>query len=505
MKKVMLAILDGFGINEITEANAVKLARTPNLNGLMNYPNTSINASELYVGLPEGQMGNSEVGHMNIGSGRVIYQDYVKINKDIESGEFFNKKEFIEAINRAKNNNKKLHLLGLVSDGGVHSHINHLIALLELCNKMDFRNVYIHAFMDGRDTPTNSGITYLNKLNDEINRLNVGKIATISGRYYAMDRDKRWDRIELAYKTLVYGEGEKFESHIDAMYDTYNKNVTDEFIVPCVIDSNGLIEENDSVIFFNFRTDRPREITRALVDNDFNEFTTKKLDLYYVCMTLYDKTIPNVEVVYKPEIITNTIGEYVASKGLKQLRIAETEKYAHVTFFFNGGREIEFDNEDRILIPSPKVATYDLKPEMSSYEITEGVVEAINKDIYDMIILNFACTDMVGHTGVLDSAIKAVEAVDECLGKIIDAIDEHDYAFILTADHGNCETMINYETREVHTAHTTNLVPFIVYGLGTNFNLRNGGALEDVAPTMLDIMGLDKPKEMTGNSLIERN
>ena len=502
MKTILLTILDGFGINERKEYNAVKLANTPNIDHLIReWPSSTLNASGLYVGLPDGQMGNSEVGHMNIGGGRVIYQDLVKIQKDIDEGVFFKKEEFLNAIDNCKKNNTKLHLLGLVSDGGVHSHINHLIALLKLCKDNDFDNVYIHAFLDGRDTPPKSGKKYIEDLLKETERIGVGKIATISGRYYAMDRDNRWERVEKAYDAMVNGIGVKENDPIEAIENSYKNEVTDEFVIPTVINEEGLINVNDSVIFFNFRTDRPREITKALVDPNFDKFDVKKgLNLFYVCMTEYDKTIPNVHIAYKPEVLNNTLGEYVSKNGLHQLRIAETEKYAHVTFFFNGGREVEFENEDRILVPSPKVATYDMQPEMSTYKLCDKVCEAINSNKYDLIVLNFANTDMVGHTGVLEAAIKAVESVDVSLGKIMDAIKNVDGIMVLTADHGNCETMKDYETLEPHTAHTTNLVPFIIYNSDIK-ELKNG-ALCDIAPTILDLMSLDKPEEMTGNSLI---
>ena len=506
MKTVMLTILDGFGYSKKREYNAISLANTPNIDKLLSgNPKTLINASGLYVGLPDGQMGNSEVGHMNIGAGRVVYQDLVRINKSIEDGSFYNIKEFNDAIDNAVNNNTKLHILGLVSKGGVHSSFDHLIALLNLCKKRNFNNVFIHAFLDGRDTPPKSALTYLDELQSEIDKIDVGCIASISGRYYSMDRDKRWERVKLSYDMLTSGKGNNANSYTEAVNNSYDNDITDEFILPCIINKNGIIENNDSVIFFNYRTDRPREITRALVDNDFSEFETKELNLYYVCMSEYDKTIPNVQVAFKPLVLNNTLGEYISSKGLKQLRIAETEKYAHVTFFFNGGREIEFQNEDRILIPSPKVATYDLMPEMSSYLIKDEVIKAINKGTYNLIVMNFAAPDMVGHTGVLDAAISAVNAIDKCIGEIINALDKQKGVFILTADHGNCETMYDEENNTPHTAHTTNLVPFVIHGLEEKVNLieEGKGALEDVAPTILQILDLEKPSEMSGNSLIK--
>ncbi len=500
-KLVMLMILDGFGINELEEGNAVKLANTPNMDYLFNnYPNTKIDASGLAVGLPDGQMGNSEVGHTNIGAGRVVYQDLVKISKDIDTNKFYEITEFNNAIDNAIKNNSKLHLMGLLSDGGVHSHINHLFALLDLCKKRRFKNVFVHAFMDGRDTSPTSGVDYIKKLEEKLKDTG-GAIATISGRFYAMDRDNRWQRVEKAYDAMVNGVGTIEEDAEVAMKNSYANEVTDEFVIPTVINKDGMIGENDSVIFFNFRSDRAREITRSLVDDDFDKFNAKKLNLYYVCMTEYDKTIKNVFVAYKPEELVNTFGEYISKNGLKQLRIAETEKYAHVTFFFNGGREVKFEGEDRILIPSPKVETYDLKPEMSAYEVCDNVVSAIESNKYNAIILNFANTDMVGHTGNLDAAIKAVEAIDECIGKILKSLDNVNGVLLLTADHGNCEKMIDYDTNMPHTAHTTNLVPLLVYGAG-DIKLREG-RLCDIAPTMLDILNLNKPVEMTGDSLIE--
>lgn len=507
-KPIMLMILDGFGINENEKGNAVKLANTPNIDKLMKtWPTTQIHTSGLAVGLPEGQMGNSEVGHTNIGAGRIVYQDLTRITKSIEEGEFFSIKELTSAIDNCKRHNSKLHIMGLLSDGGVHSHIRHLYALLELAKRKDFEDVYVHCFLDGRDTPPASGESYILQLEEKMKEKGVGKIATISGRFYSMDRDKRWDRVEKGYKALVYGEGEKATSAISAIEASYQKEVFDEFVEPTVI-CNGdepiaTINNNDSVIFFNFRPDRAREITRSLVDPEFDGFEVKPLDLYYVCFTQYDETIPNVQVAFKPEALVNTFGEYVSKKGLTQLRIAETEKYAHVTFFFNGGREEPYKGEDRILIPSPKVETYDMKPEMSAYEITENVIKAINDEKYDAIILNFANPDMVGHTGNLDAAIKAVEAVDTCVGKIIDALSKHNGTCIITADHGNCDQMIDYKTGDPFTSHTTNPVPIILYGV-ENVKLNNG-RLCDIAPTLLDLMGLEKPKEMTGESLIVRD
>ena len=505
-KLTMLMILDGFGENKEEKANAVKLANTPNIDKLMKTcPTTDIHTSGLDVGLPEGQMGNSEVGHTNIGAGRIVYQELTRITKSIEDGDFFTNEEFIAAIENCKKYNSKLHIMGLLSNGGVHSHIRHLFGLLELAKRRDFEDVYVHCFMDGRDTAPSSGESFISELEEKMKEKGIGKIATITGRFYAMDRDKRWQRVEKAYNALVRGEGEKATSAIGAVESSYQKEIFDEFIEPTVI-VNGetpvaTIGKHDSVIFFNYRPDRAREITRTLVDKEFNEFEVEKdLDLYYVCMTSYDETMPNVHIAFKKEELKNTFGEYISKHGLTQLRIAETEKYAHVTFFFNGGEEKQYPGEDRILVPSPKVETYDLKPEMSAYEVTDKVVEAINSKKYDCIILNYANPDMVGHTGVLEAAIKAIETIDECVGRVIEAVNNQDGVLLITADHGNAEQMIDYKTGEPHTAHTTNPVPLILVGM-ENAKLREG-RLADLAPTMLDIMNLEKPAEMTGESLI---
>ena len=506
-KLTMLMILDGFGKNSNKEGNAIELAKTPNIDKLMKEkPTSTIYTSGLHVGLPEGQMGNSEVGHTNIGAGRIVYQELTRITKSIEDGDFFSNEELCNAIENCKKNNSKLHIMGLLSDGGVHSHIRHLFAVLELAKRKGFEDVYVHCFLDGRDTPPASAENYILKLEEKIKEKGVGKIATISGRFYAMDRDKRWQRIEKAYNAIVNGKGIKAKSAVMAIEASYQKEVFDEFVEPTVI-FNGenpvaTIENNDSVIFFNFRPDRAREITRSLVDKDFSEFKTKKLNLYYVCFTQYDETMPNVKIAFKPTELKNTFGEYISKNGLKQLRIAETEKYAHVTFFFNGGNEKQYDGEDRILVPSPKVETYDLKPEMSAYEVTDKVIKQIESQKYDSIILNFANPDMVGHTGSLEATIKAIEAIDECVGKIIKAINNVEGVLLITADHGNAEQMIDYQTGEPHTAHTTNPVPLILVGM-EDAKLKDG-KLADLAPTMLDIMGLEKPEEMTGVSLIEK-
>ena len=510
MKKnlTMLAIIDGWGINEREEANAVKMAQTPNLDSIMSqYPNTKIKTSGLDVGLPDGQMGNSEVGHTNIGAGRIVYQELTRITKSIQDGDFFEKKEFLDAINYCKKQNSDLHLYGLLSNGGVHSHNTHLYALLELCKKQDFENVYVHCFLDGRDTPPASGENFIAELEDKIKEIGVGKIATIMGRYYAMDRDKRWDRVELAYNALAKGEGLTAYSAIDAIESAYQREEFDEFVKPTVITEGekpvAIIKQNDSIIFFNFRPDRAREITRVFVDKAFDGFERKFQYVNYVCFTQYDETMPGVEIAFKPTEIKNTFGEYISSQGYSQLRIAETEKYAHVTFFFNGGNEVKYDREDRILVNSPKVATYDLQPEMSAYEVTDKVVDVIRKNETDVIILNFANCDMVGHTGVLEAAIKAVETVDECIGKIVNEVLKMDGTIIITADHGNAEQMVDYATGDPHTAHTTTPVPLIIAGCKEDIKLKEG-RLADIAPTMLDLMGLDKPEEMTGESLIER-
>ena len=506
-KTTMLMIIDGFGINPEENGNAVKLANTPTLDKLYKQcPNTIIHTSGLDVGLPEGQMGNSEVGHTNIGAGRIVYQELTRITKSIEDGDFFSIPEFNQAIENCKKNNSKLHIMGLLSDGGVHSHNRHLYGLLEMAKRKGFEDVYVHCFLDGRDTPPASAEGYITELEKKMEEKGVGKIASIMGRFYAMDRDKRWERVQKAYDALVNGEGEKATTAVSAIEGSYQKEVFDEFVVPTIItNADGMptatIAQNDSVIFFNFRPDRAREITRAIVDSDFHEFEKKLLNVYYVCFTSYDETMPNVNIAFKKDEIKNTYGEIISNNGLTQLRIAETEKYAHVTFFFNGGEEKQYKNEDRILIPSPKVETYDLKPEMSAIEVTDKVVEAILAKKYDTIILNYANCDMVGHTGSLEAAIKAVETVDSCLARVLDAMKENGGTLLITADHGNAEQMIDYKTGEPHTAHTTNVVPLIIVGMD-NITLQEG-RLADLAPTMLDIMGIEKPAEMTGNSLIK--
>ena len=505
-KPVMLMILDGFGINEKVDGNAIKQAKTPNIDKLMKkYPTTEIYTSGLKVGLPEGQMGNSEVGHTNIGAGRIVYQELTKITKSIEDGDFFSIPEFTEAIENCKKYNSKLHILGLLSDGGVHSHNRHLYGLLEMAKRRDFENVFVHCFLDGRDTPPASAEGYITELEEKMKEKKVGKIASLSGRFYAMDRDKRWERIKKCYDALVKGEGNKATSATIAIEDSYQKEIFDEFVEPTII-CNGdtpiaTIKEHDSVIFFNFRPDRAREITRAIVDPNFDGFETEKMETYFVCFTSYDETMPNVKIAFKKEPLVNTFGEVISKNGLTQLRIAETEKYAHVTFFFNGGEEKQYPGEDRILVPSPKVATYDLQPEMSAPEVTEKVIEAIKSDKYNAIILNYANPDMVGHTGSLPAAIKAVETVDECLGKVVQAMLEHDGTILITADHGNCEQMIDYKTGEPHTAHTTNPVPLILVTKNEDLKIKSG-KLADLAPTLLEILGIEKPAEMTGESIL---
>ncbi len=506
-KLVALIILDGFGINPKEEGNAIKAAYKPNIDRYFSeYPNTVIHASGMDVGLPKGQMGNSEVGHTNIGAGRIVYQELTRITKSIEDRDFFEKEEFLKAIANCKKNNTRLHLFGLLSDGGVHSHNTHLYALIELAKKQGLKDVYIHCFFDGRDVPPDSAKVYVEELEAKLRSIGVGKIASVMGRYYAMDRDKRWDRVKLAYDAMVLGKGLNAASAGEAVAGSYAEEVFDEFVKPTVITENGspvaVIERNDSVIFFNFRPDRAREITRSFTDTDFDGFEREKgyFPVFFVCMTQYDKTIENAAVAFKPESLSNTFGEYISRMGFKQLRIAETEKYAHVTFFFNGGVETVYPGEDRALIPSPKVATYDLKPEMSAYEVTDEVVKRINSKEYDVIILNYANPDMVGHTGYFDAAKAAIETVDKCLGRVVAAIREQGGIALITADHGNAEQMVDYETGGPFTAHTTNVVPLIAIGLG-NIKLKEG-RLSDLTPTMLDIIGLEKPKEMTGNSLL---
>ncbi len=508
-KPVVLMVLDGYGISDKTEGNAIAMADTPVMDKLMaECPFVKGNASGLAVGLPDGQMGNSEVGHMNIGAGRIIYQELTRITKAIEDGDFYENPEMLEAIENCKKNNSDMHLWGLLSDGGVHSHNTHLYAILELCKRQGLSNVYVHPFFDGRDTPPASGKGYLEELIAKMKEIGIGKVASMSGRYYAMDRDNRWDRVELAYKSLVTGEGVQAEDPVAAMQESYDKEVYDEFVLPTVITENGkpvsVVKPNDSVIFFNFRPDRAREITRAFCCDDFDGFErpNERMPLVYVCFKDYDESIPNKLVAFKKEEVENTFGEYLAACGKKQLRLAETEKYAHVTFFFNGGVEEPNKNEDRTLVKSPAVATYDLQPEMSAPEVGEKLNAAITSGVYDVIIINFANPDMVGHTGVIPAAVKAVERIDQCVGAAVDAVKAVDGVLFICADHGNAEQMINYETGEPHTAHTTNPVPFILFNYDDGIKLREGGCLADIVPTLLEIMELPQPKEMTGKSLI---
>lgn len=501
-RPVLLCIMDGFGKNESTYGNAIAAAKKPNLDKIVSEnPMTFIGASGLDVGLPDGQMGNSEVGHTNIGAGRVVYQELTRITKSIQDGDFFTNEALVGAMENCKKNSSALHLMGLMSDGGVHSHNTHLYGIMELAKRSGVDKVYIHCFMDGRDVPPTSGKDYLAELYEKCDEIGVGEIATVMGRYYAMDRDNRWERVIKAYKAMTEGEGVKFDCACKMMEESYANDVTDEFIVPAVSEKAVPVKDNDSIVFFNFRPDRAREITRAFVDPAFSGFEREQLKgLYYVCMTQYDATMPNVHVAFKPETLENTFGEYISDKGLKQLRIAETEKYAHVTFFFNGGVEKQYPGEDRILVKSPAVATYDLQPEMSAYEVTDKLLAAIDSDKYDAIILNYANCDMVGHTGVFDAAVKAVEAVDTCVGKIVDAVAAKGGVTLITADHGNADKMYEADGSPF-TAHTTNPVPFIVVGYPCE--LREGGRLCDIAPTMLKIMGLEQPKEMTGVSIIK--
>jgi len=507
-----LIVMDGFGLSDIKEGNAVAAADTPNFDKYWNsYPHARMHASGLDVGLPEGQMGNSEVGHLNLGAGRIVYQEFTRISKAIQDGSFFINPALLGAIENVKKNKSKLHLMGLVSDGGVHSHIEHLYALIELAKQHGLPEVYIHCFMDGRDVPPASGKSYIMTLEEKLRQYQFGKIATVMGRYYAMDRDKRWDRTKKAYDAMVLGEGEWAESAVEAMDQSYNADETDEFVRPTVIKENGspvaTIGANDSIIFFNFRPDRARQITRSFIELEFNEFEREQgyFPVYFVSMTQYDETFTNIHVAYEPQSLTNTFGEYISRLGKTQLRIAETEKYAHVTFFFNGGVEYPNEGEDRVLIPSPKVPTYDQKPSMSAFEVTDEVVKRIESGKYDVIILNYANCDMVGHTGDMDAAIEAVEAVDKCLGKTVEAIRAAGGRVIITADHGNAEKMIDYATKEPHTAHTNNPVPVIlVDDTRKDVKLRQDGRLADIAPTLLELMGLKKPEEMTGESLIQK-
>ena len=504
---VLLCIMDGFGKNPSDYGNAIAHAETPNLDKIMKEnPMTYIGASGMDVGLPDGQMGNSEVGHTNIGAGRVVYQELTRITKSIADGDFFENEALVGAVQNCLDKGTALHLMGLMSDGGVHSHDTHMLAIVKLAKKMGLEKVYVHCFLDGRDVPPASGADYVANTVKALEEIGVGKVATVMGRYYAMDRDNRWERVGKAYAAMVYGEGNKASCPVEAIKKSYKtldsegKYLTDEFVIPTVCLENATVKADDSVAFFNFRPDRAREITRTFVDEAFEGFERRNgfFPLYYVCMTQYDATMPNVHVAFKPQTLDNTFGEYLAKIGKTQLRIAETEKYAHVTFFFNGGVEKQYDGEDRILVASPKVATYDLQPEMSAYEVTDKVTEAIRSGKYDAIILNFANCDMVGHTGIFDAAKAAVEAVDKSVGKVYDAVKEMCGVMLITADHGNADKMYE-EDGSPFTAHTTFPVPFIVCGY--DCTLRDGGKLCDIAPTMLKIMGLEQPAEMTGESI----
>lgn len=507
-KPVVLMILDGYGLNSSTKGNGVALAKTPVMDKLMaEYPYVKGYASGLAVGLPDGQMGNSEVGHLNMGAGRIVYQELTRITKSIEDGDFFENTELLGAIENCKKNNSDLHLYGLLSDGGVHSHITHVFALLELAKRNGIKNVYVHCFMDGRDTAPDSGKDFIAKLYDKMEELGVGEIASVTGRYYAMDRDNRWDRVEKAYRALTLGEGNQAACGKCAIKASYEAGKTDEFVEPTVITKDGkpvgVIKDKDSVICFNFRPDRAREITRCFCDDEFTGFDRgSRKDVYYVCFTDYDVTIPNKYVAFKKEKITNTFGEFLAANNMTQARIAETEKYAHVTFFFNGGIEEPNKGEDRILVKSPKVATYDLQPEMSALEVCDKLCDAIRSDKYDVIIINFANPDMVGHTGVVDAVIKAIETVDACVGRAVEAVKEKDGVMFICADHGNAEVLVDENTGEPYTAHTTNPVPFILVNYDNEYTLKENGKLCDIVPTLIDIMGMEKPAEMTGQSLL---
>lgn len=505
-KPVMLLIMDGWGINPRKDHNAVFLGKTPNLDRLAKeYPTATLKASGEAVGIMEGQMGDSNVGHLNLGAGRIVYQDLVRLSKAVESGEFFQNPAINKILDDIKAKGTALHLMGLVSPGGVHSHTTHLYALLELAKKKELKKVFIHAFLDGRDVPPSSAKDYLLELEAKVKEIGVGEIATISGRYYAMDRDNRWERVEKAYNAIVYAKGDTASSAIVAIENSYNENVTDEFVIPCVIEKDGkpvtTVQNGDGVLFFNFRFDRARQLTRAFVDKDFEGFERKRLDLEFLCMTRYDEKI-EAPYAFEPLENKNTLGEWLAKNNKKQLRIAETEKYAHVTFFFNGLEEKPFEGEDRVLVPSPQVATYDLRPEMSAYEITGKAIDLIESDKYDCIVLNYANGDMVGHTGVLLSAIRAVETVDTCVGNIVEAVLKKDGKVFITADHGNCEQLLDYDTGVPYTAHTLNEVPVILVS-NDELKLKETGVLADVAPTLLELMGIEPPKEMTGQSLLK--
>ena len=508
-KPTVLLILDGYGLNENPKGNAVAIAKTPVMDKLMaEYPFVKGNASGMAVGLPDGQMGNSEVGHLNMGAGRIVYQELTRITKEIQDGTFFENEELLAAVENVKKNDSALHCFGLLSDGGVHSHNTHLYGLLELAKRNGLEKVYVHCFLDGRDTPPASGKGYIEELQAKMKEIGVGEIGVVSGRYYAMDRDNNYDRVEKAYLALTKGEGVKGTDAAEAVQKSYDEGITDEFVVPTVMEKDGApvttIKDGDSVVFFNFRPDRAREITRCFCDDDFKGFAReKKLDIKFVCFTEYDVTIPNKSVAFKKVEVTNTFGEYLAANHMKQARIAETEKYAHVTFFFIGGVEAPNEGEDRILVDSPKyVPTYDKKPRMSAYTVCDELCKAITGGQYDVIICNFANPDMVGHTGVQDAAVKAIEVIDECLGEIVEFIKEVDGQLFICADHGNAEQLIDYETGAPFTAHTTNPVPFILVNADPAYKLRENGCLADIVPTLIELMGMEQPKEMTGKSLL---
>ena len=503
MRPIAIIIMDGFGISPTQEGNAIAHARKPNLERLWKeYPTTTLKASGLAVGLPRGQMGNSEVGHLNLGGGRIVYQDLTRISLAVEKGTFASNPVLQEAMNLARVGGSKLHLIGLLSDGGVHSHITHLYALLEMARSMDLSRVFVHAILDGRDVPPRSALGYFRDLEEKFSQTGTGSTATVSGRYYTMDRDRRWERVEKAYRCLVYGEGLRAGSAEEAVRKGYDRGENDEFITPSVVDERGMVDDGDSIIFFNFRPDRAREITRAFVDKDFQEFATKPIRVHYTCMTQYDATL-NAPVAYPAENLIDTLGEVVSRAGLKQLRIAETEKYAHVTYFFNGGKEEVNPGEDRVLIPSPKVATYDLQPQMSAYEVRDELLARLDSGRYDLVVLNFANPDMVGHTGIYEAAVKAVEVVDGCVGEIGNRILSLGGAVLLTADHGNAEKMQDSDTGQPHTAHTTNPVPIsLITSDRKSYRLREDGILADVAPTALELMHIPQPEAMTGRTLI---
>ena len=502
MKPLAIIIMDGFGISPIAKGNAIAKAKKPNLDRFWkNYPTTTLSASGLAVGLPRGQMGNSEVGHLNIGGGRIVYQDFTRISLAVEQGTIAENEILLQAMEKAKG--KRLHLIGLLSDGGVHSHNTHLYAILDMAKKAGLDNVFVHAVLDGRDVPPRSALGYFQDLEDKIHQIGIGKVATVSGRYYTMDRDKRWERVEKAYRCLTDGDGLRTATAMDAIKEAYSRGENDEFVQPTLVDSDGLIRDGDSIIFFNFRPDRAREITRAFVDKDFQGFATKPIRVFYTCMTQYDATM-KVPVAFPAQDLNDTLGQVISRAGLKQLRIAETEKYAHVTYFFNGGKEEPNPGEDRCLIPSPKVATYDLMPEMSALLVRDEVIKRIDSGKYDLIVLNFANPDMVGHTGIFDAAVKAVEVVDGCVGAVVDEILKKGGCVLLTADHGNAEKMIDPATGQPHTAHTTNPVPFtLIVNDGCERSLREDGILADIAPTALQLLGIAQPKAMTGKSLIK--